>query len=115
MVLTARLNLSPRRLGLVGWRAKPPFDVPAAPSPREDADRVVHAAHHEVGHARRSAVRTAVSSSSTLSDRTARAPAARAVRTPSRTLAAVSPGARPRRFLSSRTMSSSNAPAAIAP
>ena len=42
-------------------------------------------------------------------------PAAFAARTPSITLLAVSPGARPRRFLSSRTMISSNAPAAIAP
>ncbi len=62
------------------------------------------------------ASRTAVISSRTVFALPTRlVPAARAASTPARTLAAVSPGSRPRRLRSSRTMSSSNAPAARVP
>ena len=68
------------------------------------------------GVARLSIARTAASSSRIFSALTARAsPVAAGVRTPATTFVADSPGLRPRRFLSSRTMISSNASAAIAP
>ena len=66
--------------------------------------------------ARRSAARTAADSSRIFSTLTARPlPSPLPARAPSATLAAVSPGWRPRRFLSSRMMISSNAVPASPP
>src|SRR6185503_7166989 len=104
---------SPGSANAVPPRAAPVADIASRYTPM--ASSTQHTTRSP-GIARRSAVRTAVISSSTFSARVARAePSLLARRTPSITWAAVSPGARPRRFLSSRTMISSNDPAAMAP
>ena len=108
-----------RRLQLTRVRERRPAARRARRGHRLAVDADASSTQHTTrspGIARRSAVRTAVISSRTFSARLARAePDAWASRMPSITLAAVSPGARPRRLASSRTMISSNAPAAIAP